>query len=127
VRTLQTSVPEKIGIDELRNMLLGQTTVLAGHSGVGKSTLIGAIQPQLEIRIGDISHYTDKGRHTTTSARRYALDFGGTVIDTPGVKLFGLWGVTLDNLDDFFPDVAQGSAPQWRLESHQRIAESLTT
>jgi ribosome biogenesis GTPase len=125
IRTLQTSIPAKIGIDALSEMLRDQTTVLAGHSGVGKSTLIRAIQPHLEIRIGDISHYTDKGRHTTTSARRYELDFGGVVIDTPGVKLFGLWGVTAENLDDFFPDVSRGDAPQWRQESHQRIAESL--
>jgi len=125
IQTLQTSVPADIGLNELRELLRDQNSVLAGHSGVGKSTLINAIQPQLDIRTGDISHFTDKGRHTTTSARRYALDFGGAVIDTPGVKMFGLWGITLDNLDDFFPDVAKGDAPPWRQESRQRIAESL--
>jgi len=125
VRTLQTSVPAGIGLDELQEVLGGQTTVLAGHSGVGKSTLINAIQPQLDIRTGDISHFHQKGRHTTTSARRYLLDFGGVVIDTPGVKLFGLWGVTANNLDNFFPDVAAGTAPDWRKESYQRIADSI--
>jgi ribosome biogenesis GTPase len=100
---------------------------LAGHSGVGKSSLIRAVQPQLDLRVGEVSTYTDKGRHTTTSARRYVLDLegGGSVIDTPGVKLFGLWGVTRENLDEFFPDVEDDSAPEWRRESYKRIAESL--
>lgn len=125
VRSLRTSVSLGVGLDELRDVLRDEATVLAGHSGVGKSSLIRAIQPHLDIRIGAISGYTDKGRHTTTSARRYPLDFGGAVIDTPGVKLFGLWGVTRDNLSDYFPDVGDGTAPDWRRESFDRIAESL--
>ncbi|HWE92509.1 MAG TPA: ribosome small subunit-dependent GTPase A, partial [Tepidisphaeraceae bacterium] len=116
VRVLRTSAVAGIGLDELRDVLRGQETVLAGHSGVGKSSLINSIQPQLHLRTGDISRYNDKGRHTTTSARHYPLDFGGAVIDTPGVKLFGLWGVTPDNLSEFFPDVAAGNAPSWRQE-----------
>jgi ribosome biogenesis GTPase len=92
---------------------------------VGKSTLLNAVQSSLRLRTGEISNYTGKGRHTTTSARRYPLDIGGAVIDTPGVKLFGLWGVTRDNLADFFPDLASGQAPEWRKESYQRIAQSL--
>ena len=125
IRTLQASVTQNEGLEELRDLLRGRTTVLAGHSGVGKSSLIRAIQANLEIRIGAISGYTGKGRHTTTSARRYPLEMGGYVIDTPGVKLFGLWGVTRENLSDFFPDIAAGTAPQWRQESYQRIAASL--
>ena len=76
-------------------------------------------------RIGEVSEFTAKGRHTTTSARRYPLEVGGAVIDTPGVKVFGLWGVTRDNLEAFFPDVTSASAPQWRVESFQRIEASL--
>ena len=125
VTTIKTSVPRQIGIDVLRELLMNQTTVLAGHSGVGKSTLIGAVQPGLNLRTAQISNYTGKGRHTTSSARRYALDFGGAVIDTPGVKLFGLWGVSRENLREFFPDVAEGTAPPWRVESFERIEESL--
>lgn len=125
IRTLQTSVPNSIGLDALRDLLRDNVTVLAGHSGVGKSTLINAIQPALHLRTGDISNYTGKGRHTTTSARHYPLDFGGAVIDTPGVKVFGLWAVNRDNLADFFPDVASGAAPPWRKESYDRIASSL--
>jgi ribosome biogenesis GTPase len=110
----------------LRELLKDRTTVLAGHSGVGKSSVIRAIQPQLDIRVGEVSEYTAKGRHTTTSARRYVLDFGGAVVDTPGVKVFGLWGVTAQNLDEFFPDVAAHAAPQWRTESYERILESFS-
>jgi ribosome biogenesis GTPase len=125
VRTLQTSIISGEGIDALRRVLHDQTTVLGGHSGVGKSSLIGAIQPDIQVRIGAISGYTGKGRHTTTSARRYALSIGGHVVDTPGVKLFGLWGVTRENLAGFFPDVEQETAPSWRRESYERIAASL--
>ena len=127
VQSVQTSVNGSVGLDALRDLLNGRSTVLAGHSGVGKSSLIGAIQPGLNLRVGEVSRYTNKGRHTTTSARRYTLPppGGGEVIDTPGVKHFGLWGVTAENLDQFFPDVASGTAPAWRRQSYQRILDSL--
>jgi ribosome biogenesis GTPase / thiamine phosphate phosphatase len=125
VRIIRTSISRPETITQLTDILRDQTTVLAGHSGVGKSSLIRAVEPSLDLRIGAISNYNDKGRHTTTSARWYALPFGGFVIDTPGVKLFGLWNVTRDNLDTYFPDVAAGTAPDWRKESYTRIAESL--
>jgi ribosome biogenesis GTPase len=125
ITTFRISADRHDGIDPLKTTLAGQTTVVAGHSGVGKSTLIAAIQPGLYIRIGEISNFNDKGRHTTTSARRYALATGGFIIDTPGVKLFGLWGVTSENLPQFFPDVQDGSAPEWRVESFERIKASL--
>jgi ribosome biogenesis GTPase len=125
VQTIQTSVDRAIGLAELKDCLTNQVTVLAGHSGVGKSSLIRAIQPELDIRIGEISGFTGKGRHTTTSARRYLLDFGGAVIDTPGVKMFGLWQITTDSLMEFFPDVKNKTAPPWRIASYERIAASL--
>lgn len=125
VRVLRTSVERDLGIDELRDLLRDHVTVLAGHSGVGKSSLVRAIQPSLDLKVGEVSRYTDKGRHTTTSARRYPLDMGGAVVDTPGVKQFGLWGVTRENLENFFPDVAAQTAPEWRVRSYQRILEGL--
>lgn len=125
IPSLQTSVPANVGLEELRQALKDRITVLVGHSGVGKSSLIHSIQPTLTLRIGVISGYTGKGRHTTTSAKRYDLDFGGQVIDTPGVKLFGLWNVSRENLPDFFPDLDDPSAPDWRRQSFQRILESL--
>lgn len=125
ITTLRTSVDQGVGIEPLRDLLRNQVTVLAGHSGVGKSSLVRAVEPRLDIRVGDVSDVHLKGKHTTTSARRYELSFGGAVVDTPGVKLFGLWGVTPENLDSFFPDVIAGSAPDWRLQSYKRIRDSL--
>ena len=125
IRTIRTSAPSGVGIAELTELLKGNVTVLAGHSGVGKSTLLNAVDPSLDLRTGIISGYTGKGRHTTTAARHYPLTIGGAVIDTPGVKMFGLWGVTRENLEEFFPDVEAGTAPAWRRESYARIAESL--
>lgn len=127
VATVRTSAETGEGLDLLRALLRDKTTVLAGHSGVGKSSLIRAIQPHIDIRVGEISDYTAKGRHTTTSAKRYVLDFGGQVVDTPGVKMFGLWGTTRETLSEFFPDVANNTAPEWRRESYERILESLTS
>jgi ribosome biogenesis GTPase len=125
--TLRTSVHGGVGLEQLRMLLKDRTTVLAGHSGVGKSSLVRAVQPELDLRVGAISGYTGKGRHTTTSARRYRLAGGGYVIDTPGVELFGLWGVTEENLGAFFPDVREGRAPAWRVASYGRILESITS
>lgn len=126
VSTIRTSVVRNLGLLQLREALTGRNTVLAGHSGVGKSSLIHAIEPALDLRIGEISRYTNKGRHTTTFARRYPLEAGGYVIDTPGVKLFGLWGVTRENLDQYFPDIADGAGPEWRRASYERIVQSLS-
>lgn len=123
--TFRLSADRPTDKELLKSALARKTTVLSGHSGVGKSTLISAIQPGLNIRVGEISNFNDKGRHTTSSARRYALDIGGFVVDTPGVKMFGLWQVTLENLRNFFPDVQNGTAPAWRIESLQRIEASL--
>jgi ribosome biogenesis GTPase len=125
IGTLQTSIMTNQGIEDLRATLLNKTTVLAGHSGVGKSSLIHCVEPEITVRIGAISGYTGKGRHTTTSARRYALPHGGQVIDTPGVKLFGLWNVTRETLPEYFPDLQTPNPPQWRMESYKRILDSL--
>ncbi len=125
VRSVQTSIETAAGLDELKQILSGKTTVLSGHSGVGKSSLIRAIQPHLDLRIGAISGYTNKGRHTTTSAKRYPLNTGGFVVDTPGVKLFGLWNVTAESLNDHFSDVENNTAPDWRRESYERILASI--
>ena len=85
--TLQTSVTTGDGLDGLREALVGRETVLAGHSGVGKSSLISSIQPGLDLRVAEVSLFNDKGESTRRPApRRYPLDAGGAVIDTPGVK-----------------------------------------
>ncbi len=125
VASLETSVTGNFGLEALSDILRNNVTVLAGHSGVGKSSLIRAIEPSLDLRVAPVSGFNQKGRHTTTSARRYLLTGGGTVIDTPGVKLFGLWKLTKRSLPDYFPDIKAGTAPEWRVESYQRIMESL--
>ncbi len=84
--TLLTSATENVGIDQMRELLQDKTTLVCGQSGVGKSTLVNAIAPEIETRIGDISDYTGKGQHTTTFAEMFPLSFGGQLIDTPGIK-----------------------------------------
>jgi ribosome biogenesis GTPase len=125
ILALRASVRTGSGLAELKAQLKDRITVLAGHSGVGKSSLIGAVQPGLELKIGRVSIATDKGRHTTSSACGYDLEFGGWIIDTPGVKLFGLAGIKRGELIEYFPDMQAGNAPLWRQESYQRICESL--
>lgn len=111
----------------LANLLRSQRTVVAGHSGVGKSSLIRRLLPGQDIRVGDVSTVNQKGKHTTTSARVYDLPGLGDaqIIDTPGVKLFGLWNLDDEHLDALFPDVTAGTAPDWRAESYERIKASL--
>jgi len=83
---LATSVVEQRGLEAFRQLLTDKTTLMSGQSGVGKSSLVNAIQPQLDLRTGDISGYSGKGQHTTTFAEMFELDFGGRLIDTPGMK-----------------------------------------
>lgn len=126
IESFRTSVTQSIGLEPLREKLRDRSTVLAGHSGVGKSSIANGISPDLDLRVGDISHVHHKGKHTTTSARIFPLPIlNAEIIDTPGVKLFGLWHVDRDRVDEFFPDVLDGSAPDWRIQSHARIIESI--
>ena len=85
-RVLLLSATEGTGLDEFRRLLKDKATLISGQSGVGKSTLINSIQPHLDLRVGDLSDYSGKGQHTTTFAEMYELDFGGCIIDTPGIK-----------------------------------------
>jgi ribosome biogenesis GTPase / thiamine phosphate phosphatase len=102
---LCTSVVAGEGLLELRQALAGRVSVLVGKSGVGKTSLLNALQPVLGLRVGEVNQITGKGRHTTTSLEMFLLDFGGAIVDTPGVREFGLWDLERDDLASFFPEM----------------------
>jgi ribosome biogenesis GTPase len=105
-QTLKTCAISGAGVDRLREVFKDKASVVAGQSGVGKSSLLNMVQPGLELRIGDIIEQTTKGRHTTTTAQLIRLDFGGYVVDTPGVKSFDIATVPLAELEMHFVEFA---------------------
>jgi ribosome biogenesis GTPase len=94
----------RVGLDELAAALKGRTSALSGPSGVGKSSLLNALYPGLNLRVGEISQSVNKGRHTTVGALLHPLPDGGYVADTPGLREVGIWGLSADALDRCFPE-----------------------
>jgi ribosome biogenesis GTPase len=92
------------GLEALHTSLRGRTSALSGPSGVGKSSLINAMYPKLHLRVGEISPSVNKGRHTTVGAHAYPLPDGGFVVDTPGLREIGFWGLPPASLIDCFPE-----------------------
>lgn len=102
---IQVSAQTGAGLDELRSALAGRFSVLIGKSGVGKTSLLNALQPGLGQRVGAVSQMTGKGRHTTTHLEMFPLEGGGWLLDTPGMREFGLWDVEPDELAGCFPEM----------------------
>lgn len=156
--TLYASTREHHGLDALHARLRGHTSIFVGQSGVGKSSLINALLPAAEARTGELSETTGLGRHTTTTSQLYRLpdddddgDSGGAIIDSPGIREFGLWAISPEQAFDGFPEfrplrglcrfrncrhrqepgcalqdaAAQGQISPRRLESYHRIVDSL--
>ena len=141
------------GLEALRELLCNKTSVFAGHSGVGKSSLLNALDPNLRVYTREVSEATQRGKHATTASTLYALAGNICVIDTPGIRTLGLWNVDPEELALYFPDIAeyslqcrfrncthihepgcavlaaveQGSLPSLRYASYKRIRETLET
>jgi ribosome biogenesis GTPase len=95
------------GVSDLKSNMAGQVNLFAGHSGVGKSALLNALDPALTVKTGEISGYHNKGMHTTTYAEMFPLFFGGYIIDTPGIKEFGLVHFESREIAERFPEFRQ--------------------
>ncbi len=104
-QVLVTSAVKGIGIEELTGVLKDKKTVLAGQSGVGKSSLINRVQPGLGLKIQEIRKAARKGRHTTSWITLLRIDIGGYVVDTPGIRELGLWGIGRHDVAEFFKDI----------------------
>lgn len=102
---IDISAKESINIDEVKDLMKHKTSLFTGHSGVGKSTLINAIEPGLNIKTKPVSEVHNQGLHTTTFAEMYPLHFGGYIIDTPGIKGFGVVDFSKEEVGDYFPEI----------------------
>jgi len=92
-------------LDQIKELLKDKVTLVSGHSGVGKSTLINALLPGHELKTGEISDWSDKGKHTTTFAEMFRLPFGGYLIDTPGIRELGVFDIEKQELGRLFPEI----------------------
>ena len=103
-KCLKISSTEKKGLDQLKEMMTQKVSMFSGHSGVGKSTLVNALEPNLDLKTKNISEQSKQGQHTTTFAEMYDLSFDAKIIDTPGIKGFGIVDMEKEEISDYFPE-----------------------
>ena len=106
-RVILASVVDKSGLEEVKDILKNKITLISGHSGVGKSSLLNSLLPDLNLKTQDVSGWSGKGLHTTTFAEMFDLPFGGKVIDTPGMREFGLVDISRQELSHYFPEMRE--------------------
>lgn len=104
-KILVISLEKRTGLEELTQLLKDKTTLITGHSGVGKSTFINYLFPEFKLKTQDVSNWSGKGMHTTTFAEMFDLPFGGKIIDTPGIRELGLVDIEKQELSQYFPEM----------------------
>ena len=104
-KIVEISLEKRIGLEELTQLLKDKTTLITGHSGVGKSTFINYLFPEFKLKTQDVSNWSGKGMHTTTFAEMFDLSFGGKIIDTPGIRELGLVDIEKQELSQYFPEM----------------------
>ena len=121
-KVIKLSMKTGEGVEEIKKFLQNQTTLLSGHSGVGKSTFINAVLPQKNLRTTEVSQSSGKGMHTTTFAEMFDLPFGGRLIDTPGIREFGMIDIKKEELSHYFPEMRK-LLPQCRYNNCLHLNE----
>jgi ribosome biogenesis GTPase len=104
-KVILMSIPNKTGIEEARDVLAGKVTLMSGHSGVGKSSFINTIFPELGLKTQEVSDWSGKGMHTTTFAEMFDIPVGGQIIDTPGLREFGIVDISKQELSHYYPEM----------------------